>query len=180
MKISAILLLLLSFVTLHLTAQEEKLEWGADRQLTWRDFKGEPEKSKEFVATTNSGVSLAFSSQTKNKITTYTTAVTTFFYPHSSWYRPGNVSAYILKHEQTHFDISEIFARKLRKTLKELDQNDPEFKNLVQKAFNDNEYERVLFQSTFDVETDHSNYPDQEREWEQKVIDLLKELDAYK
>ena len=76
MKISAILILLLTFVTLNLTAQEVKLEWNADKQLTWRDFKGKPEKSKEFVATTNSGISLAFSSQTKNGITTYITDVT--------------------------------------------------------------------------------------------------------
>ena len=180
MKISAILITLLLCVTNSMISQEEKMEWDAERQLIWKDFKGKPEKIKDFVATTNSGVSLAFGSQTKNGITEYTTEVATYFYAKSSWYRPGNVSAYILKHEQTHFDISEIFARKLRKTLQELDQNNPDFKNLVQKAFNDNEYERVLFQADFDLETDHSNYPDEEREWEQKVAYLLKELDAYR
>lgn len=180
MKISEVLVILLFFTTTFMVSQEDKMKWDADRPLSWKDFKGTPEKTKDYVASTNSGVSLAFASQTKNGVTTYTTEVTTYFYPKLSWYRPGNVSAYILKHEQTHFDISEIFGRRLRKQLAQLDQKDPDFKEKVQQLFSDNEYERVLFQSEFDLETDHSNFPDYERKWEQKVAELLKELDAYK
>lgn len=180
MKISAILVLLLSFVTATTVGQEEKMKWDENRLLTWKDFRGTPNKSKDFVATTNSGISLAFGSQTRNGNTTYTIEIGSYFYPDLSWYRPGNVSAYILKHEQTHFDISEIFARKLRKRIAALDQADPNFKSKVEEIYSNNEYERSLFQSTFDLETDHSNYPDQEREWEQKVADLLKSLDDYK
>lgn len=180
MKISILFIILLSLVTTTVVSQEEKMEWDADRQLTWKDFRGTPEKTKDYVATTNSGISLGFRSQTAKGVTSYIIMINSYFYPDQSWYRKGNVSAYILKHEQTHFDISEIFARKLRKKLAVLDQSDPAFKNKVEQIYTENEYERVLFQSTFDVETQHSNYPDREREWEQKVVDLLTALDAYK
>lgn len=180
MKISAILLILFSLVITTVIAQEEKMKWNEDRLLTWKDFRGTPDKVKDYVASTNSGISLGFASQTSNGNTTYNIEIGSYFYPDLSWYRPGNVSAYILKHEQTHFDISEIFARKLRKKIADLDQLDPSYKENVTQVYNENEYERRLFQSTFDLETEHSNFPDQEREWEQKIADLLKELDAYK
>ena len=180
MKISALFIILFSLVATTVVSQEKKMKWDETKPLIWKDFKGTPERAKDYVATTNSGISIAFSSQTKSGVTTYELEVGSYFYPERSWYRPGNVSAYILKHEQTHFDISEIFARKLRKSLAELDQSDPAFKEKVQQIYSANEYDRVLFQSTFDVETDHSNYPDLEREWEQKVADLLTALDAYK
>ena len=180
MKISVLLIFLLSLVTTTVYSQDEKMKWDEDRLLTWKDFRGTPNKSMDYVATTNSGISLGFASQTRNDVTTYTIEIGSYFYPNQSWYRPGNVSAYILKHEQTHFDISEVFARKLRKKLALLDQSDPAYKDKVGAIYNRNEEERSLFQSTFDVETEHSNYPDQERDWEQKVADLLKALDAYK
>lgn len=180
MKISILLIILFSLFTASVFSQEEKMKWDEDRLLTWKDFRGTPNRGKDYVATTNSGISLGFASQTKNGNTTYNIEIGSYFYPEQSWYRPGNVSAYILKHEQTHFDISEIFARKLRQKIAALDQSDNNFKSKVEEIYTSNEYERVLFQSTFDVETDHSNYPDQEREWEQKVADLLKSLDDYK
>ena len=40
--------------------------------------------------------------------------IETFFYPESSWYIPETANEVILSHEQLHFDISELFARKMR------------------------------------------------------------------
>ncbi len=180
MKISALHIVLLSLISTTVVSQEEKMKWDEGSPLTWKDFRGTPNKTQDYVATTNSGISLGFASQTSNGVTTYNIEIGSYFYPNHSWYRPGNVSAYILKHEQTHFDISEIFARKLRKKIAALDQLDPDFKSKVENIYRQNEYDRTLFQSTFDVETEHSNFPDVEREWEQKVADLLLALDAYK
>ncbi|EDM43482.1 hypothetical protein SCB49_00495 [unidentified eubacterium SCB49] len=161
-------------------SQEEKMKWDESRLLTWKDFRGTPDKSTDYVASTHSGISLSFGSKTENGKVSYTIEVGSYFYPEKSWYRPGNISAYILKHEQTHFDISEVYARKLRKKIAELDQTAPDFKEKVAQVYSENEYERTIFQADFDIETGHSNFPEFEREWEQKVADLLIELNDWK
>jgi hypothetical protein len=37
------------------------------------------------------------------------------FYPNSSWVKPGRKSTELLKHEQGHFDLTELYARKAEK-----------------------------------------------------------------
>jgi predicted secreted Zn-dependent protease len=41
------------------------------------------------------------------------------FYPGSSWVKPNRKLASLLKHEQGHFDITEIYARKMSKAIRE-------------------------------------------------------------
>ena len=180
MKILALLSIIFSLVSLSGFSQEEKMKWNKGKLLNWKDFRGTPSKSQDFVASTNSGISLGFSSKTSNGVSTYSIAIDSYFYPDRSWFRPGIVDDYILKHEQTHFDISEIYARLLRKKLAVLDQLDPAYKLKVEQIYNHNEKERAAFQSDFDRETSHSKNPEEERVWEQKVTNLLKELDAWK
>src|SRR5690606_40361550 len=40
-----------------------------------------------------------------------------YFNPHLSWVVPASRNDYLLKHEQLHFDITELHARKLRREL---------------------------------------------------------------
>ena len=40
--------------------------------------------------------------------------VNAFFYPNESWYKPDVCNNLILSHEQLHFDITELHARKFR------------------------------------------------------------------
>lgn len=160
--------------------KEERIVWQDTKKLTWADFKGTPENDENFVASTNSGISFGFSSKTKAGVKTVDFVVTSYFYPERSWFMEGAVNDYILKHEQTHFDISELFARKLRQKLASLPAEDPQLKEKMKAIYTQNEQERVNFQKLYDWETNHSRVPEEEALWQQKVAAELKAYDDWK
>lgn len=155
------------------------MQWSEDRQLTWDDFQGTPDAGDSFVASTNSGISFSFSYQTRNGKMKLKYEVLCNFYPELSWYRPTMVSSYILKHEQTHFDISELFARKLRKAMAET-QFSTQPKEEVNALYNDIERQRREMQQLFDLESDHSKNEEAELHWRKFVANELMKYDAYK
>ena len=94
------------------TTQSNLLEWSVDRKLTWKDFRAQPDKNSTNAALTSSSINIEFgynNSGLKYKIKCR-------FDQNLSWGRIKN--DYILAHEQGHFDIAEIHARKLHKLLK--------------------------------------------------------------
>lgn len=167
---------LMSFIPVN---DKEKVVWKEGKKLSWAMFKGNPENVSGFVASTNSGISLSFSVATRNDEVSITYTVKSYFYPNDSWYKRGNVNAYILAHEQTHFDISELFARKLKQKFSEIPQ-DSNFKAKAEKVYKQNEQERVAMQHLYDDESDHSRNETEERAWRIFVAKELKAYDAWK
>ncbi len=155
------------------------MQWNEDRQLTWSDFKGVPDAGDSFVASTNSGVSFSFSYKVKNGKMTMEYEVLCNFYPELSWYKPNLVSPYVLKHEQTHFDISELYARKLRKAMEETSfSNTP--KDEVNEIYQNMESARRELQTKYDFETDHSKNEPVEIKWRRFIAKELKHYERWK
>lgn len=99
---------------------EKEIAWSASRKLKWEDFKGTP-KSEDFpdvAAQTYCG----FGFRT-NRITIFKNATIiaqNIFDCSQSWVRPDQkYREDLLEHEQTHFDLCEVYARQLRKALLE-------------------------------------------------------------
>lgn len=174
-----VLLFLFVFVTASFTSEEEKLAWDEQRQLTWDDFKGVPNPGNGFVASTNSGVSFSFSYSERNGIGEVEYTVVANFYPQLSWYLAEKVDHYILLHEQNHFDITELHARKLRKTLASLPQN-RDFRDQAEAAYNTMETARREMQEAYDAQTDHSNIEEAEYRWRAFVKEQLDTYQAWK
>lgn len=151
----------------------ETIEWRAERKLTWNDFKGEIPNKDRAAAITASGISYQFStSGTKNKME-LDYKVNTFFYPNKSWYQPSLCDTLILSHEQLHFDISELFARKMRERLatETFSQN---VKAEVKKIYSEVLSELETFQNQYDKETDFSRDIEQQLIWNKKLQEALK------
>jgi hypothetical protein len=160
-------------------SEDEKILWSAEHPLTWDDFRGVPNGADSFVASTNSGISFAFSYKEINGKVNVSYTVLSNFYPLLSWYRPERVSPYILKHEQTHFDISELHARKLRRELNSI-KEDTDFRQLSEKIYHAIELERREMQLRYDTESDHSNIESQEYLWRSFVVEQLKDFEDWK
>ena len=109
-----IVLLFLCFFCIQ--NDESVLSWDASYKLSWSDFKAKPNTNSSAVAITASGIIFGFSiKQTdKNKVVSFTTDVYAHFYPEQSWYKMKRANNHILQHEQLHFDITELYARKFR------------------------------------------------------------------
>ena len=75
---------------------------------------------------------------------------------------------YLLAHEQLHFDISELHARKLRKALNEYEIG-RSIRQDLKSLYNRIESERVSMQNRFDKETSHSENREEEMRWRKFV-----------
>jgi hypothetical protein len=168
-----------SFFLITATNDEEKFQWDENRPLSWSDFQGRPDGPGDYVASTNSGISLSYSIGKRNSSYTFEYTVNSNFYPKQSWYRPDSASEYILKHEQTHFDISELHARKLRKALAGL-RVTSKVKDDADQIYRQIEMERRDMQQTYDKDSDHSKIRDAEMQWRLVVASELEKYEAWK
>jgi hypothetical protein len=174
-----LLFMLVCLVSIPFESEPTKMQWNAQRQLTWEDFQGVPNLGADYVASTNSGISFSFSYQVSDGVMTMQYEVLSNFYPELSWFKPTKVSEYILKHEQTHFDITELFARKLRKAMAETSfSNKP--KQEVNAIYEQIERARRKFQNQYDRETEHSKNKSAEMQWRNLVAQELQKYDRWK
>ncbi len=151
--------------------EEESIEWTSNTKLTWRDFKGKPTNTRA-AAITASGISYRFSTLSNGKEIKLDFKVSTYFYPKQSWYQPSLCDEVILGHEQLHFDISELFARKMRKQL----QNTRFTKNVkaeVKAIYRKINKELNDFQNRYDDETNFSRNLEQQLEWNEEIAKVL-------
>jgi len=143
--------------------EEDLIKWNENRKLTWEDFKAAPVKMGSTAAMTTTH--LGFSYNVANGKITY--KIDCQFEKNKSWGLVKN--DWILKHEQGHFDIAEIFARQLNRSVSEYQFN----KTTFQKDLNDI-YKSVVdgkekFQQQYDDETDYSRNKIKQEEWIKKI-----------
>ncbi len=152
----------------------ETISWS-EKRLTWNDFKGQPPVSDRVAATTASGISYQFStSGTKNSYKV-DFEISTHFYPNESWYKPDLCDEVILGHEQLHFDISELFARKLRMEFSAATFTHENVKKKIKALYKRNNQELSDFQNRYDAETNFSRNRDAQIIWNEKIAEALKE-----
>jgi hypothetical protein len=151
---------------------DDYIPWNTERKLTWEDFLAETPGNTSDAALTTTYIGFSFS---KNRdVITY--KIECKFQKSRSW---GRVKTeYILKHEQGHFDIAEIFARKLNKELKAYlaKSNNHEGLNPI--------YSKIMqekrdMQQLYDKESNHSIYKVKQAEWNEKIEDLLDEYEEF-
>ncbi|MEA1784984.1 DUF922 domain-containing protein [Arenibacter sp. GZD96] len=158
----------------QLSAQEsEGIPWTSERKLAWSDFRAIPEDRQAVAAMTASGISYQFAAEMRNEDEVHLTyTVDAYFYPDKSWYHPALADSLILGHEQLHFDIAEVFARKMKKQLSET-RFSMEVKKEVKTIYTAIIKELNAFQNTYDQETNYARNKVNQLLWEQKVHLLL-------
>ena len=170
--IKALFIFCFVFVLNEPFQNEEAILWDKSRKLTWEDFKGAPENTRA-AAVTASGLTYEFSTTKKNnQVVDIDFTVSSHFYPSKSWYRPEVCDTVILGHEQLHFDITEVYARKFIKLLKAKKFSN-NVKNEVKQIYNTINSELNDFQNLYDSETNFSRNREAQLAWELKVKKLL-------
>lgn len=152
--------------------EEEAISWTPDRKLQWEDFKGRPFKTAWAAAVTASGITYEFSSVETDGELKLDIEISTHFYPDESWYQPALVNGVILSHEQLHFDISELFARKMRKIVAETTFTS-NVKAEIKKIYRDILKELSAFQKKYDFETNFSRNIEKQLAWNKKISNAL-------
>ncbi len=169
--------ILLFLSTLHANAQIDtnRIYWKLTYKLKWSDFQGQPDTTVEYAAITSSGIKYPYLFNDSS----FTFEVFAFFDKQESW-KKKLVDSYILEHEQLHFDITELFARKLKEKLCKLIPKRKSIQSDIQSIANKIIQEKDDMQNLYDRETNFSQNVKQQVKWKQKIRLELKLLDRYK
>src|SRR5215470_809137 len=112
-----------------LAQNEQFIEWSSAKRLTWEDYLAKPSSSSDAAAITSTALGVEY--HLKNNTLSY--IITCRFSKTNSWGR--HKTDYILQHEQGHFDITELFARKLAKELRGYKFNLQKYQDEVGKIY---------------------------------------------
>ncbi len=170
------IILLLGMLVLFTTTSTDTpdvIYWEAGHKLDWRDFEGAPRFDyKSISALTSSGI-VHYKGCKEGEINY---KVRAYFEKKESWVKREAMTEHHLRHEQLHFDITELYARKLRKALSERSFNcgqEAEFEAFVAAQLAGWQSE----QKAYDMLTRHSMDKEKQKDWFYKVameLSLLK------
>lgn len=168
---------ILLFISIQVSvAQDIELPWKASEKLTWDDFKATPDMDHPYAAITYSGMSYGFSADIVNEEIYVNYKVNCFFVANKSWVKRRYLTDQeLLLHEQLHFDITELFARKFRKKLGEMTFT-KNVKAEIKAVYNRITKEKISTQKRYDLETDHSKNELSQKKWQLKIKNELQKL----
>jgi hypothetical protein len=164
----SLLLLLVSAVQTN-----DIIPWSAGRKLTWNDFKGNPDPNSPNAALTSSNINIQIGYDESG----FQYSIKCSFDKNRSWVRIR--SNEVLAHEQGHFDIAEIYARKLNKAMAAYHFNASTASSDVNKLYEGIMKEHRQTQTQYDQETDYSRNKPRQQVWLVKIIEDLNSLKDY-
>jgi hypothetical protein len=147
-------------------ADDRAFPWSATRPLTWSDFQGSPPSDGSEGA--KSAYTLYYAWRCRGA--TFEVRVIAGFRPRESWVKAvvlndGTQRRTVLGHEQTHFDLAELHARRMRQAFGDLAgpcrETDAELRALAQRLTREEKAE----QRRYDVETNHGLLGVQQAAW---------------
>jgi hypothetical protein len=156
----------------------EPIVWSASRPLTMADFQGRPAPTDRLAALTSADIKAGAACRDF----VFSGSVQATFDPAMSWFRDATkATPALLRHEQLHFDITEVHARRLRQKLvlfgakADCAKLQPAFNNLTRAVYA--EWERE--ESRYDQETNHGLNTAKQGYWERQVQIKLEQLKAF-
>lgn len=155
-------------------AYEKKINWHSSRKLEIEDFKGAIE-NRAFQAFTHSEIEYYI--RPKSFKDEFHIKLHTQFNCFKSYFKKSESDSSVLAHEQLHFDITEIYARRLYKALLEANLDPYQLRNQVNNLLNDIETKLSKTQDKYDSEV-YEN-PELQTKWNSWVTTELEKLKDY-
>ncbi len=159
-----------------LVENDSLLLWQVDRPLTWEDFKGPKQYPKDKQKTHH-----VAGTATKIRTLSYVEKgvpnfqVWAYFEKYRSWSITDTIKT--LKHEQLHFDIQELYVRKMRKRFVKMNASNIKTVALYQEALQTLMNESGQYQLQYDKEVLFN--PEKQKEWYDNIAQKLKKLKSY-
>jgi hypothetical protein len=161
-------------------AAQEAVAWSTTRRLRWSDFASSAPRANDEGART--AYSIFYGVRCARE--TFEFRAVAGFLPHDSWVRPEVVadratSERTLRHEQTHFDLTEVFTRRLRKAFGDLYEPcrraDTDLDALASQYLRAEKME----QQRYDDDTHHGLVAAEQTMWDRKTAADLASLGKY-
>jgi hypothetical protein len=161
-------------------AAKAALAWSADRRLSWSDFEAAAPRAGDEGALT--AYSIFYGVRCTGEAFGFLAVAG--FLPHESWVRADVTSDRVksertLRHEQTHFDLTEVFTRRLRKSFAAMYEPcrrpDQDLAGLAAQYLHSEQTE----QQRYDDETRHGLAAPAQDTWDRRVAEDLNSLRAF-
>jgi len=173
MQLKKLLLLLLIHTGL-MPVKAQAIKWDEKRPLTWDDFKAYPQHDGS-GSVTYWGTAYDYKCVFSDCDYLLTFNIKNEFYPQASWVWWNQRNEYLLGHEQLHFDINELYTRKLAAALYSAVYTE-NFKAEVEKIYNDTMSECAKMESKYDAETNHAGNVNMQYRWQLFIYLQLRAL----
>ncbi|MBN2820072.1 MAG: hypothetical protein JXP36_13935 [Bacteroidales bacterium] len=157
------------------------MKWDQNEKLEWNDFMGVPSDTiyvtnSHFVACAVSCIELKYRYSISNNEVDF--VINNYFNRQKS-FTCDTLSQQLLEHEQCHFDLHEVYARKIRRQVKIL-KNDGVIKIAKYiEIYKDLNIELDSINNLFDSETFYGNKETKQKEWYMRIKNQLVELSEY-
>lgn len=170
------------FISLQLKAQNSdsthnKVYWNQDSTLIWEDFQGIPDTSSQLSAYSTFSLPFGFTSDGEGEIWV---TLKVFLAKKDSWVIKAEENDLLLKHEQVHFDIAELYRRKIIKALKNTSLTKINYMQKINDIINrywTNEYKSR--QNEYDKDSDYSRNIKGQIKWTKLIKKEIQEYDDY-
>ena len=156
----------------------EQFQWFEHSRLSWEDFQGPVTSGTEEVAAaaTHCGIGIKTNNivpGNKLELVVYNT-----FYTRKSWVRNDAKIQSILEHEQGHFDMCELYTRKLRERLSKYDFTTADLNKAVMAIYTEINSEYESRQQAYEQETIHGTDIEKQKYWQMMIADELTKVPA--
>lgn len=166
-KLISALILGLVFFSINYNYQKETYTYW--KKLTWDDFKYKPNKNTSHDAGMVLDIVIEFDKE-KNKYISKAVSINELSFKKKMFTKQFD----LLKHEQYHFDMTELYATKMNKFLNKKNINskfDYIFKLSEIRKTNDD------MQQVYDIETNHGLNDEEQIRWERKIDSMKNRFD---
>ncbi|OWY25558.1 hypothetical protein C7N43_20385 [Sphingobacteriales bacterium UPWRP_1] len=157
------------------TLESDRLLWSSAKKINWEDFKASPDTNLLYIAALTSS-SIVYSYYCNNDELVFT--IKAVFRKNESWVRPEAKTDFYLNHELLHFDITELYARKLREKLAQyrFTCNQSADMEMIAAAILD-EWRKM--DKKYDLETHFSHDMQMQKDWYVFIHEQLYDYRAY-
>lgn len=152
---------------------EQSFRWDVSHPLTWDDFRGRMRSGAgdNTAAETSCGIAIETNLVTDRgvaKVYVFNT-----FDKQQSWVREGYDRAEVLKHEQTHWDICELYTRKMQACFDAAHITGVNLHQLVGDIYDQVTNEYLAQQQRYELETEHGTVPEAQERWSAMITRQL-------
>jgi uncharacterized protein involved in outer membrane biogenesis len=145
-------------------------------KLEIEDFKGKPVENTPAIAITSSGVSFKAAFKSTGSKATLVITVSCNFDKNLSWMKERGKNAYVLRHEQHHFDITYLSTLAFIKKLKQANFTIDNYQKKLQSIYTTAMQDMEKLQHQYDGETMNGQLKEEQLAWNKKIDEQLQEV----
>jgi hypothetical protein len=144
---------------------EQSFKWSVNHPLTWDDFRGgmRRDAGDNTAAETSCGIAIEtnlVADRGPAKVYVFNT-----FDKQQSWVRGGYMRPEVLQHEQTHWDICELYTRKMQARYDAAHITGSNLHQLVGRIYDEVSNEYFARQERYEQDTEHGTIPEEQERW---------------